>query len=595
VTVSETLPARAADAARAVDAVFERAFEGAPAPGIAYGLIAGGQLVHSRGLGTLRAGEERRPDADCAFRIASMTKSFTAAAILQLRDAGHLVLDEPVATYVPDLAGLRGPTRDSAPVTVRRLLTHTAGFATDDAWGDRMQSLDLAEFARLLRAGPTFAFAPGTRFEYSNLGYGILGRVITNVAGREYRDVVTERLLRPLGMTSSGFDTAHVPEERRAHGHVKRDDVWIDEPMDGYGALAAMGGLFSTVRDLARWVVFFADAYPPRDDPEGDAPLSRASRREMQALQVAWPPDVTFERVAGEPVVGAGGYGFGLTVIHDLHVGTVVTHGGGYPGFGSNMRWHPASGLGVVAVGNARYANVFEPAREALRAAIRAEPQRTRGVAPWPVTEAARRDLERLFEAWDDDLAARLFAVNVELDEPLERRRATLEKLRGTHGRLVPDDSEPARGDTPAHLEWWMVGDHGCVKIEILMSPEPTPKVQTFNVTSVPEPRVELTSLAEVIVGAFAEGAAGWPAAVNLGPKVDRAVAERELRAAAVRYGAARLGRCMAGDGERKAAWRVSTDRGELELRIERDPETDVVTAFALQPKAITAPFLADG
>ena len=594
-TVSDTLPARATDAARETDAIFERAFEGEPAPGIAYGLIADGELAHANGLGTLRAGEDRRPNADSAFRIASMTKSFTAAAILQLRDEHRLALDEPVATYVPDVAALRGPTRDSPPVTVRHLLTHTAGFATDDPWGDRMQGLDLAEFARLLRAGPTFVFAPGTRFSYSNLGYGILGRVISNVAGAEYRDVVTERLLMPLGMTSSVFESGEVPEDRRAHGYVRRDGAWITEPVDGYGALASMGGLISTVRDLARWVAFFADAYPPRDDPEADAPLSRASRREMQSLQVAWPPDITFERVAGEPVVGAGGYGFGLTIVQDLEFGTIVTHGGGYPGFGSNMRWHPASGLGIVAVGNARYANVFMPARDALRAAIRAEPTRTRAVVPWSVTEAARRDVERLFEAWDDALAARLFSVNVELDEPLERRRATLEKLRGTHGRLVPDDSEPARGDTPAHLEWWMVGDHGCVKVEILMSPEPEPKVQTFDVTSVPEPRVELSSLAEAIVGAFSEVAPGWPAAVRLGPKVDRTVAERELRAAAVRYGAARLGRCMAGDGERKATWRVSTGRGELQLRLERDPDTGDVTAFALQPKAITAPFLADG
>jgi len=595
VTVPDTLLAPATDAARAVGAIFERAFEGEPAPGIAYGLIADGELAHASGLGTLRAGDRRRPDADSAFRIASMTKSFTAAAILQLRDERRLALDEPVATYVPDFAAVRGPTRDSPPVTVRHLLTHTAGFATDDPWGDRMQGLDLAEFARLLRAGPTFAFAPGTRFEYSNLGYGILGRVISNVTGREYRDVVVERLLGPLGMTSSGYVADDVPEDRRAAGHLKRDGAWIDDPVAGYGAFASMGGLISTVRDLARWVAFLADAYPPRDDPEADAPLSRASRREMQALHVAWPPDITFERVAGEPVVGAGGYGFGLTIVQDLEFGTIITHGGGYPGFGSNMRWHPASGLGIVAVGNARYANVFMPARDALRAAIRAEPTRTRAVVPWPVTEAARRDVERLFEAWDDDLAARLFSVNVDLDEPLVRRRATIEKLRGIHGRLVPDDSEPARSDSPARLEWWLVGDRGCVKIEILMSPEPEPRVQTFDVTSVPEPRAELSTVAAAILAAFEDPAPRWPSELRLGPAVDRDVADRELRTAAARYGAARLGRCMAGDGERKATWRVATERGELELRLERDPDTGDVTAFALQPKAMTAPFLADG
>ena len=593
-TTTEAAAPLASDAALAVDDVFERFFEAAPSPGLAYGLIADGRLVHSRGLGTLIAGSKRPPDADSAFRIASMTKSFTAAAVLQLRDEGRLALDEPVATYVPDLAGMRGPTRDSPPVTVRHLLTHTAGFATDDPWGDRMQGLDLDAFARVLRAGPTFAFAPGTRFEYSNLGYGILGRVITNVAGREYRDVVVDRLLRPLGMTSSGFDAADVPAERLATGHVKRDGAWVDEPLDSYGALAAMGGLFSTVHDLARWVAFFADAYPPRDDDEAGAPLSRASRREMQLPHATWPPDVTFEGVAGEPDVGAGAYGFGLTIVHDLTIGTVVSHSGGYPGFGSNMRWHPASGLGIVVVGNARYVNVTEPARKALRAAVRAEPTRVRAISPWPATRAARGNVERLFDAWDDELAARLFSANVDLDEPLERRRATLEKLRGIHGRLVADDSEPARGDTPAHLEWWMVGEHGCVKVEILMSPEPEPRVQTLNVTSIPEPRAPLSSAAEAVIRAFSEAGTSWPSDVRLGPKVDRAVAERELRTAAARYGAARLGRCMAGDGERKATWRVSTDRGELELRLERDAGTGELTAFGLVPKSIRAPFLAD-
>jgi serine-type D-Ala-D-Ala carboxypeptidase/endopeptidase len=581
-------------AVRAVDAVFERFFETAPAPGIAYGLIADGALVYSRGLGTLAAGTEHVPDANSVFRIASMTKSFTAAAILQLRDAGQLVLDEPVATYVPDLANLRGPTLDSPPVTVRHLLTHTAGFATDDPWGDRMQGLDLSEFARVLRAGPTFAFAPGTRFEYSNLGYGILGRVITNVSGIEYRDYVTARILQPLGMTSSVYDVADVPQDRRAHGYVRREGTWREEPIDGYGALAAMGGLFSTVHDLARWVAFLGGAHPPRDEPEGDTPLSRASRREMQLPHISWPPDVTFDRIAGEPIVGAGGYGFGVTINQDLGIGAVMAHGGGYPGFGSNMRWHPASGLGLVSLGNARYVNMSLAGRDALRAALRAEPTRSRRIQPWPATEAARRDVEDLFVEWDDELAARLFSVNIELDEPLAERRARIEKLRALHGRLVPDDSEPATSTSPAHLEWWLVGERGCVKVEILLSPEPEPRVQTFDVTSVPEPGSEMSAVAQAIVGAIGATSPAWPAGAILGPKVDREVAERELRAAGLRYGVATLGRCVAGDGERKATWRVTSARGDLELRLERDPDAGQLTAVAFQPRALKAPFLVE-
>jgi CubicO group peptidase (beta-lactamase class C family) len=582
------------EALREVDAVFDRFLADGPAPGIAYGLVAGGELVHERGLGTLSAGEARPPDANSVFRIASMTKSFTAAAITMLRDEGRLALDEPVATYVPDLAGLRGPTRDSPALTVRHLLTHTGGFATDDPWGDRQQGLDLERFGELLRAGPTFAFAPGTRFEYSNLGYGILGRVVTNVAAVEYGDFVRDRLLRPLGMMSTGYLAGEVPPERLARGHVKRDGAWIDEPIDGYGALAAMGGIFTSVRDLARWVGFFLDAYPPRDDDEGDWPLSRASRREMQLPHSTWPPDVTFERITSEPNVGSMAYGYGLTALMDLGIGTVVAHGGGYPGFGSNMRWHPASGLGVVALGNARYVNMGLPARDALRALVRGEPSRGRRIKLWPATAAARRDVERLVDRWDDELATRLFSMNVELDEPVARRKATLERLRTLHGRLTPDDSEPPESESPAHLAWWLVGERGCVRIDLRLSPEPAPRVQTFDVTSIPEPSAAFREVAQAIVGALAEPHPTWPPGLDLGPAVDRTRLGRELLAAAARFESPSLGRCIAGDGERKATWRVTSPAGAFELRLERDPDANVLTAVALVPRTIRAPYLAD-
>ena len=583
-----------ADGLGPVDGVFDRFVADNPAPGVAYGVIADGELIHGRGLGTLRASEDRPPDADSIFRIASMTKSFTAAAIMVLRDEGGLALDEPVSSYVPDLASLRGPTRDSPPLTVRQLLTHTGGFATDDPWGDRQQGLDLDRFAELLRAGPAFAFAPGTRFEYSNLGFGILGRVVTNVAGVEYHEFVRERLLRPLGMTSTGYLAEEVPPDRLAHGHLKRDGTWIDEPIDGYGALAAMGGIFTSVRDLARWIGFFTDAYPPRDDAEGRWPLSRASRREMQMPHATWPPDVTFEGMTSEPAIGAMSYGYGLTVTMDLGIGTVVAHGGGYPGFGSNMRWHPASGLGVVALGNARYVNMSLPARDALRALVRVESSRGRRIRPWPATAAARRDVERLVAGWDEELAARLFSMNVELDEPLARRKATLERLRELHGRLVADESEPAEAESPAHLAWWLVGERGCVRVDMRLSPEPEPRVQTLDVTSIPEPAAWLHTAAEAIVGALAEAPPTWPATLHLGPAVDRQRLERELLAAAARFDSPSLGRCIAGDGERKATWRVTGSSGAFELRLERDPEANVLTSIALVPKAIRAPYLAD-
>ena len=191
-----------------------------------------GELIHTRGLGTLRLGEDALPDAASVFRIASMTKSFTAATVLLLRDEGRLRLDDPIAEHVPELASLRYPTTDSPPITIRHLLTMTSGLPTDDPWGDRQQDLDLGEFSRLLAGGLSFVWAPGTRFEYSNTGYGILGRLVTNVAGAEYRDVVRERLLAPLGMASTGYLAAEVPPERLADGYVWREGGFL-ETADG--------------------------------------------------------------------------------------------------------------------------------------------------------------------------------------------------------------------------------------------------------------------------------------------------------------------------------------------------------------------------
>ena len=209
------------------------------------------------------------PDADTVFRIASMTKSFTAATLLLLRDEGRLgSTSRSRPTCRSSRAGRRRP-RTPGAVTVRQLLTMSAGLATDDPWGDRQQGLALDRFAELLAAGPAFTWPPGTAFDYSNLGYGILGRVVTNVAGKEYREVVRDRLLAPLGMRSTAYLEEEVDEARLAHGYERIGDELVREGTDGYGALASMGGIFSTVRDLARWVAGFLDAFPARSDPEG--------------------------------------------------------------------------------------------------------------------------------------------------------------------------------------------------------------------------------------------------------------------------------------------------------------------------------------
>jgi serine-type D-Ala-D-Ala carboxypeptidase/endopeptidase len=592
-----TLDAALAAGLRRVDELADRSFARRRIPGLVYGVIVGGELVHARGLGTLRVGESAPPRADSVFRIASMTKSFTAAIVLLLRDDGLLRLDDPVERYVPELEGLAYPTGDSPRITIRHLLTMTAGFPTDDPWGDRQQSLDLEAFSELLRGGLSFAWAPGTRYAYSNVGYGILGRLITNVTGTEYKDVVHERLLVPLGMSSTSYLEADFDPTRVARGYLWRDGQFIDEPSDGYGALAAMGGLFTTVADLARWVAGFTDAFPPRDGPDVGHPLSRATRREMQQPMVASELQAGHASADAVTEVASEHYGFGLSVGDDIRFGRIVGHGGGYPGYGSHMRWHPESGLGIVALTNHRYGPAMPLARDMMAELLRTEAVPVRPVRPSAATLAARAAVERLIGAWDDQLAAETFAMNVDLDEPLASRRAALERLGERHGALRPDDSEPTQSFTPFHLAWWLAGERGRIKVELLLSPEVPPRVQTFAVTSVPEPPVQLRRAAERIVASLTAPERGpltidWPADLVVTDRVDLGLVVRAMRAAEARFAPLELGPVVDGDGERKATFRLGGPRGQVDLALELDLEAGCLDTVSLVPVRLTAPGL---
>ena len=137
-----------------------------------------------------------------------------------------------------------------------------------------------------------------------------------------------------------------------------------------------------------------------------------------------------------------------------------------------------------------------------LTALVRAEAAPIRRLAPAPSLEAARDAVERLLASWDDDLAAETFSMNVDMDEPIEHRRAAIERLRETHGSLRRSDEAPTC-DTPLHAAWWLEGEpgRGRVKVEITLDPQPVPKVQWMELTSVPEPDPRLRAAAEALVG----------------------------------------------------------------------------------------------
>ncbi len=449
-------------------------------PAIAWGLIHDGELVTARGIGTLRVGEDGRIDAESVFRIASMTKSFTGAALMSLVVEGAVRLDEPVATYVPELAGWRGPTADGPPLSVRHLVSMESGLPTDDAWADRHLDLPPQEMDALIEAGVSFTWAPGTRFEYSNLGWGLVGRVIERTAGVTPQQLVSERFLRPLGMHATTWTrpaSANVAEPFRWE-----DGRWKAEPEPlGDGTIAPMGGLWSTVADLARWVTFFCDAYPPRDDPDG-GPLVRWARREMQQPRRMDTLDAVRTRPNGPTRSVAYGYGIGLSMRLDPRLGTIVTHSGGVPGYGSHMRWMPDRRIGLVALSNVTYGGMAGACAEALEvlADLDALPKAPPERAARGLQDAATRTIE-LVNHWDDADARALFADNVELDDPLDRRAKEVADVVEKHGPLTLetlDVDAPQRGD--------VIAANGSVKIELELNHEG--KVQWWLVHDRTEP-----------------------------------------------------------------------------------------------------------
>jgi CubicO group peptidase (beta-lactamase class C family) len=428
--------------ADALHEVFERCARREHAPQLAWGLIRGDDLVASGGVAL--ADGMPTPDAATVFRIASMTKSFTGALLLALVAEGRLRLDDRVADHVPALAGWRGPTADGPPLTVRHLVSMESGLPTDDPWADRHMDITADEMDALMAATPAFSWTPGVAFEYSNLGWGLVGRVIEAVTGEPPQPQITRRLLAPLGMDDTTWTRpagASVAEPFRW-----QDGAWLaeTEPV-GDGQIAPMGGLWSTVGDLARWVAFHLDAWPPRDDPD-DGPVPRWARREQQQLRRFDEVISTRPRPDGPSRTMATGYGIGLGIRIDPRLGTVVGHSGGLPGYGSHMRWLPGRGVGVVALANVTYAHVHDACIEALEVLADLDalgPARTFAA---PALDRAAADAAALLTDWDDQRADASFADNVAPDEPYERRAAQARGIVARHGGLEVEAVEP---DTP--------------------------------------------------------------------------------------------------------------------------------------------------
>jgi CubicO group peptidase (beta-lactamase class C family) len=548
-------------------------------PGAVVGILIDGELAWVKTAGVRELDGRAPVTPDTVFRIASMTKSFTALAILKLRDEGKLSLDDAVARYVPAAADLPYPTKDSPVLTIRHLLTHSEGFPEDNPWGDQQLARSEETMNAWIRAGIPFSNAPGMAYEYSNYGFAILGQVVAKASGKRCDEYVRKQILEPLQMHNTTFEASEVPRDRVALGYRWEDNTWKSEPALGHGAFGAMGGLWTSARDLARYAGSLISAFPPRDDPE-KGPVQRSSVREMQQVGRSQPASV-FRRTVEAPLeLNVSAYGYGLGVSQSCRFGHSVAHGGGLPGYGSLMRWLPEYGVGMIAMGNVTYASFGELFNDALAALQRTGALQPRVVVPSPALRAAQKEVSQLVTKWDDALAARIAADNLFLDETAERRAARIRDLRAKHGACQLASTMEA--ENALRGKWRMPCERGWLDVAITLAPTMPPRVQYLRVQGVLPPGAEGARAGETVLGLMS----GWDGKIAeslVAPGFDVERMKRQVGAASS-WGTCKMGEAVAGDGSRESTVKLSCEGGTLSLRLLLDPNTGRLTNLELAP-----------
>lgn len=312
------------DARRVVDSLLaDYAVPGAPGASVV--VLRDGRVLLERSVGLADVDAHVRATPRTDYRLASLSKEFTATAVMLLADQGKLSWDDPVARYLPALpAYARG-------VTIRHLLTHTSGIWAYEDFVPDSQTYQVKDrdVLQLIQRADSLYFPPGTAYRYSNSGYALLALVVEAVSGMPFARFLRERVFLPAGMRNTvAYEQGVSTVPRRAYGHALEDGRWARADQSNTSAVLGDGGIYTSVNDLVKW--------------------SRAlfGRRLVHAAtqQLAW---TSATLANGQPA----GYGFGWFVEHDAH-GLRLWHNGETRGFTNGIVVYPELRLMVVLLTN---------------------------------------------------------------------------------------------------------------------------------------------------------------------------------------------------------------------------------------------------
>jgi CubicO group peptidase (beta-lactamase class C family) len=308
-------------------------------PGMAIGIVADDQLSYAAGFGVAGLGDQRPVTPETLFHMASVTKTFVATAVLQLVEDGRVELDAPVTDYLPYFTLADGRASD---VTVRQMLSHTGAMPDEDDFGWERPEYDDGALERYVRglSDRSLIGEPGAQFKYSNIAYEVLGDVIAKVSSRTFEDQVHERILIPLGMTSSTLLVQEADPGLLSRGHLvdPAGEIVVSDVFPYHRAHAPSSTLYTNVRDLSRWAL----ANMNGGELNGARILSRTS------LDLMWQP-VAPRLDWRHEQMGLGWF------LHTYRGRRVVWHDGADTGFMSILCMLPDERIAVIVFCNSDY------------------------------------------------------------------------------------------------------------------------------------------------------------------------------------------------------------------------------------------------
>lgn len=447
-------------------------------PALVYGVVVDGNLLYWGGTGYADVENKIAATNTSAFRIASMTKSFTTVAIMKLRDEGKLQLDDPASQYIPEMKKIKHLTTDAQPITIRLLMTHAAGFPEDNPWGDRQLADTDKELLDLISNDVSFSNVPGMAYEYSNLGFALLGRIITNVSGKPYQQYMTEAIFKPLGMNNTYWDYKKVPAEKLAHGYRKQGNGWNEEALLPDGSYGAMGGLITTMDDFSKYVSLHMNAWPARSGKESPV-LKKSSLREMQTAGFFAGLNANYRYPNGRPCPTTAQYAFGLRWVKDCEGRTWIGHSGGLPGFGSNWIFFPEYGLGVVCFANLTYAPTSGINIAVADSLIRLADLKPRTIPASPILQQRKKEIVKLLPNWNGAETAKIFAENFFPDRPLNELKALTTSLYEKAGKIIKvGDLVP---ENQLRGTFILEGEKANIEVFFTLTPEKIPLIQQLD------------------------------------------------------------------------------------------------------------------